>query len=368
MSAKNSQPELFMKLHIANTDFESELSGNSLISIEKSFLLSHFVLQLHFLPWLYASPEDRILVWGEPDGRFLEAFQEKPFVQEKDINSLTGIKEIADWGTSGKIEHWASEHGLPYVHPSLDVVREVNSKEFSFNHCQGLPGAALLRTHREVEQWLSIDSPIKVIKTCFGSAGRGQIKISRHRELDREELKVFLNKEFAKGLPVIGEPWVSRELDFSTQWEIKQDREIRYLGATKMLNTFSGGYLGTLTGNEEAIFGDDRSYLEAHKNAAEALLRKAASKGYTGFAGIDAMIYLSEGRRILHPIVELNARKTMGLAALLFQQRDFPSSLLSIHYVSQEDLSPEDRPLLPECIVVEGKKKVFSKQLALRVF
>ena len=54
-------------LHICNTFFERELASKSKKSL-KGWIRSHeIVMQLQFLPLLYAGPEDRILVSDLPD-------------------------------------------------------------------------------------------------------------------------------------------------------------------------------------------------------------------------------------------------------------------------------------------------------------
>ena len=51
-----------------------------------------------------------------------------------------------------------------------------------------------------------------------------------------------LDKAFNEGHPLIGEPWVKRLLDFSTQWVISKTGAITYLGATLMENKSRGQY------------------------------------------------------------------------------------------------------------------------------
>ena len=54
--------------------------------------------------------------------------------------------------------------------------------------------------------------------------------------------------------------------------------------------------------------------------------------GYFGNVGIDAMVYRSENGPQLHPIVEINARKTMGFAALELQKRHFPNKTITLSF------------------------------------
>ena len=104
---------------------------------------------------------------------------------------------------------------------------------------------------------------------------------------------------------MIGEPWVERILDFSTQWKDGQ-----LVGVTIFENEPNGTYKGTYAGVVEEWA------LEDHLRVALPLIEKMGKMGYGGHIGIDAFIYLWEGERRLHPIVEINGRKTMSWVAL----------------------------------------------------
>jgi hypothetical protein len=370
-----------MELLLANTDFEFELDSQKVIPLEKSMALGNLTLQLHFIPVLYAGPEDNILVYGLPEKNYEEYLLKLGLWRDKELlpkfTRIGALKiapgsKIRTWGASKRIQQWAIEHEIAYAMPPWQTVIEVNSKAFSFEHCPRLPDAALLSSEEEVRAWLHLYWPKKVLKTCFGLASRGHFMIDTEREINQKALKSFLQTEFVKPLPVIGEPWVERLMDFSTQWEVGTDKIIRYLGTTCIMNSSTGRYMGTIAGEEKKIMGKYLPFLEEHQQAAEKLLKVTAEKGYFGFAGVDAMIYCmpeSGEKAFLHPIVELNARMTMGLAALLFQQRHFPKNVISIHYCSKEELLSEHRTyaLLPEAIWKENIKKSFAKQLFFQI-
>jgi hypothetical protein len=162
----------------------------------------------------------------------------------------------------------------------------------------------------------------------------------------------------------LAEPWLSRLIDFSTQWEMRKGKPPKCLGTTRLVNTPSGEYVSTLVGNEKQILGEYASFLEAHKQEASKLIEQIASQGYFGFAGVDAFVYLGADKKPhLHPIVELNARKTMGLAALLFQQRYFKNQILQLAFCATPP--PGSFPLLPKSIWINGTKRIFKRQLAV---
>ena len=72
--------------------------------------------------------------------------------------------------------------------------------------------------------------------------------------------------------------------------------------------------------------------MEKHQEIALDVLKKIATCGYFGNIGVDAMVYRLNGEILLHPIVEINARKTMGYAALTLQQQHFPEEILTLSF------------------------------------
>ncbi|NRA89875.1 MAG: hypothetical protein HRU43_01915, partial [Simkaniaceae bacterium] len=87
-------------------------------------------------------------------------------------------------------------------------------------------------------------------------------------------------------------------------------------------------------------------FLKEHLDAAQVPIQKLFEMGYRGNLGIDAMVYNQK----LHPIVEINLRKTMGWLALKLGK--------SLAYEERED------GLLPNFLDI-GKKITFQKQMNL---
>lgn len=269
------------RLHICNTFFERELQSSSKKSLGE-WLRSHpIVMQLQFLPLLYAGPDDRILVSDlpvNPDPR-LCLIDDPP----------KGL-EIEHWGPSLAIEAWAKKHGLRYEIPDWETIRAVNSKVFSFTKAPQLPGGKLLHTSEEIKDWIEKTPEPKVLKSPFGTAGAGHI-------LNPNVKRLYIG-------PFIGEPWVERVLDFSTQW-----LNGKLIAVTVFENEPNGTYKGTFEGEVEPWA------LEQHLAAAKPLVDCIGQMGYSGHIGIDAFIYLWKGEKRVHPVVEINGRKTMSWVA-----------------------------------------------------
>lgn len=332
-------------LHIANTNFETELIAPQ--TTFAALIQSHPIfMQLQFLPVLYAEPGDGIAVTHVPSSVFphCHLLEERHFPYE-------GVKS---WGASLSIAAWAEKKKLSYQMPNWEVVKLVNSKAFSFREAPKLPGAALIDSMDELEKWIDKTEGPKVLKSCFGVSGKG------HLFLPSDHLKRFGEQEFAAGRPLIAEPWVERKLDFSTQWIIHPDK-IEYLGATICVNDQRGKYHSNQVGDLPFLFGKYFPFLEKHQEIVFPLLQKMQALGYFGNAGIDAMIW---GNDKLHPVVEINARKTMGWIALEISKRRFPKQTIALSYLTKSSLAN----LLPDAIVQKnGALFHFSRKLVVEI-
>ena len=328
-------------LHIANTFFETELT-------KEGFLFSLFeknpiFLQLQFLPLLYGKSEDGIGITHAPDSSFTtprwHLLSDHNFPYSK----------IESWGASKAVATWAKQHQILYRMPPWEVVRHVNSKAFSFQEAPQLPGAALLHTWEELQKWDQTTQGSKVLKSCFGVSGRGLLLLPSKR------MEEFAQREFRAGRPLVAEPWVARKFEFSTQWKI--DHSIEYLGATICLSNERGSYEATLVGND--IFKPHQQHLEKHREVVFPILQKIQQLGYFGNVGVDSMVW---GDNHLHPVVEINARKTMGWVALQLSKHRFPKQTIRVSYLAKQN----GDNLLPSAVIKkDGTKIHFNRKLTI---
>jgi len=326
------------RLHICNTFFEAELESGLLRPLRDWLRVSPVVLQLQFLPLVYGSSDDRILVSDLPD---------TPDERLCTLEKAEG--PIEDWGPSLAIQAWAKTKGIEYRIPDWEIVKKINSKIFSFEESPKLPGSALLKDVKEAMRWIEkIEGP-KVLKTAFGTAGRGHFHVGKDKRLDE-----FLKKQT---VPVIGEPWVERVFDFSTQW-----KGGNLLGVTVFENEWNGTYKCTLAGPWKPWRKGSFDWaLEEHLAIAKPLVEKIKKLGFAGNLGIDAYVYRWQGKERLQPVVEINGRKTMSWAALQVQQTRFPEKTIRFCYGKSE------KGLLPMELKLVGRVVRFPRQISLVV-
>ena len=95
--------------------------------------------------------------------------------------------------------------------------------------------------------------------------------------------------------------------------------EVTFRGYS-LFQTAHYGYAGNLLMPDDAILSTLSQYLDIqeilqNQNLVRDFLQKHFAPYYDGEAGVDMFVYQEDGRHKLHPFVEVNLRKTMGLAA-----------------------------------------------------
>ena len=323
-----------MKLHICNTQFEWELVHPG-INLENSFASHPVHLQLQFLPFLYGDREDQVFITDGPENDFFKANMPKPY------RDPAAITEVESWGPSLAIKKWTERHHLKYDIPDMGIVKTIASKTFPFEQGISLPGAACIKTEKDLQNWLKeINGPF-VLKLPFSTAGRGNKIFKCKTALHYGEILPILSKNGV----LLAEPWITRSNDFSSQWNIEKNGTIACLGWTEMICSDRGSYLQTLISDETPPFFDE------HIEIVKPLLEKIAEMGFFGQLGLDAFVY----DNLLHPVCEINPRKTMGWLALQFKEKlGLPN--LKMHY------GQGDSGLLPHHL---ENHKPFSLQLTV---
>jgi hypothetical protein len=356
--------------YLNNTDFEFELA-NPQLSIFQSWEQHLLCQQLQYLPLLYANPEDTVAVSAFPTVAFLKEIQQLKWRNHEPLAHLVNWEEkfafkgqtCLVWGASQQMHRWAQEREMHYPFSTdWEIIREINSKAFS--HCYSiLPEAALLADVAELERWLQRVKGKKVIKTCFGLSGKGNRLISQNAL--NSSLLLFCNKEWNEGRVMIGEPWLDKVFDFSSQWIIHSQGSHELLGLTVFETDEKGMYLGTLAGNKEKIFGSFLSYASDHQVFAKKVLTDLAQKGFFGYVGIDALIYRLGEKICLYPIVEINARQTMSSVALRLQKKWFPEHSIRLRFTTLQDPQPSLLPLELLDPVNQSVARCFKRKFVL---
>jgi len=176
------------------------------------------------------------------------------------------------------------------------------------------PGAA-----REIEarvaSWPAWAQPSFVLKPRFGTSGRGRASGGAGGDT---RWHAALARLAERGGALL-EPWLTRSWDASVQLFIDEAGEAELLGSLLQLLSPAGvprGHRGSIdaSGRVSSLLARDAELCEA----ALQIARSAAAAGYRGPCGVDAFAYrdAESGAESLRPVVELNARFTLGTVAI----------------------------------------------------
>lgn len=195
--------------------------------------------------------------------------------------------------------------------PGIDTVKRVNSKIFSTllaNEYGNSAGGEIIRSSQDLVSsglQLLAKSPF-LVKDAFGVSGKGNILVEKEQILRHLARHFQKQEQEGKETEIVIEPLLNKKTDFSCQFLVDESGTYSILSVHEMANkgfSFSGiEPAGNLLLNTLEHSGYYRTV--------EKLARTLFEQGYYGPVCLDSMI-LHSGEII--PIVEINARKSMGV-------------------------------------------------------
>ena len=149
------------------------------------------------------------------------------------------------------------------------------------------------------------------------------------------------------------EKWVDRVFDFSSQWLF--DDSVHELGLCGLINNQKGSYMGSIYPLKNNPFHD---FFVKHIEFIRPILQNFHKEGFRGHLGVDAFIYLENGKPCLCPLIEINPRKTMGYVALNLSKHFNQTVKISFGPFTKDSI-------LPRHIQKNGAIIKYSKNLNL---
>ena len=205
----------------------------------------------------------------------------------------------------------------------FDVVARVNSKLWS--HALevelgvALPGAAAASTFAELSEAVARACPLRgdkwVVKSPHGFAARDRV-LGRGPRLEGPQA-AWVRRRLGRGETLIFQPWLEVVREYGVVLEISPAGSLTIQGVSDLQTNGAGTGTGYLLGRAPA----PRRAGELERIARLVAARLFAA-GYHGPAGIDAL----EHRGGLHPLLEVNARYTMGFVALAVERELKPAT------------------------------------------
>jgi len=226
---------------------------------------------------------------------------------------LSGARP-SPWAVVPGLEAACARLGIAASLPKAEVVQRVNSKSFShaLARSMGLFGAGMLvRSEAELVcevRRLLADGKC-VVKDPFGVSGKGAQVLGAGAELERLAAHLGRQVEAGKRVELLVQPLYERAADFSCHFEVDTGGLASLHGVQAMSNdglAFSS--VGPASPELLAVLERERYW-----GVMEQVARALASEGYRGPVCVDSMV-LRDGTLV--PLLEINARKSMGLLNL----------------------------------------------------
>lgn len=283
-----------------------------------------------------AKSDDVVWVERRPAAPFLEGLRDAGFAVPQLVCSGEELGQrpfdrFEPWGMSRRARRFTE--ALPVEFRRRDE-RPDEPAYASKVWAARLPEAAafpvrLCRTMAEVRD--ALFPGWSVVKAPLGASGRNALRVAPHG-IEIHQAR-WIERTLAAQGGVLVEPWVERLADFSVQLDVGGAGKT-VLGVTRFLTDARGQYIGhwlnaPYAGLDPTVVRvlHQRDYLATLERTGRAVAAALAAAGHRGPAGMDAFIYRTgEGDVALRPLVEVNARYTMGRIALALERRLYPGT------------------------------------------
>ncbi|MFC4465766.1 hypothetical protein ACFPH6_14755 [Streptomyces xiangluensis] len=201
--------------------------------------------------------------------------------------------------------------------PPVAAVAEVNSKSWSNDLVRklGLPGAGrMVRSVGELADAVADYGWPAVVKDPYGVSGRDTLEIPTPGVLTAVQRTLRRQSEAGKNVELVVQPKFTVRRDFSGHVEVSRAGGVTVLGVQIMTNQ-GFRHAGSRPADPAFLgFLETNGYFDVLTEVADAV----ADAGYWGPVGVDSMI-LADGTSI--PVLEINARRSLGLLSLSLDQQ-----------------------------------------------
>ncbi len=309
-----------------NADFEVELAhaaGGSARPYRRAQNYAALNRRLSAQMLWLTTPGDALLVeepWDEPlvreaRGRGVELV--RPGGANPQADRL-----FTPWGWTPAAAREGERAGAVVRPVAFDVVARVNSKLWSHalevEMGWALAGARVARSAEELSEAAAGACPGPqdkwVVKSPFGFAARDRV-LGRGPRVGGAQ-GAWAARRFARGEALVFQPWLEVVREYGVVCEVPGDGPHRLLGVSDLRTNGAGTGLGYVLGRPPAP-----ARMRELERVAAVVCERLRAEGYRGPAGIDALEHAGG----LHPLLEVNARYTMGFVALAVERELKPS-------------------------------------------
>lgn len=226
------------------------------------------------------------------------------------------------WGWTRTAAKEGTRAGADVRPPDFELVARVNSKLWS--HALevelgwALRGARVVNTPEELSEAAACACPRAeekwVVKSPYGFAARERV-LGRGPRVEGAQA-AWACKRLARGEPLIFQPWLEVVREYGVVVEVVAEGAHQLLGVSDLRTNGAGTGVGYVLARPP----EPRRMRELEETAA-VVCERLRAEGYQGPAGFDALEHAGG----LHPLLEVNARYTMGFIALAVERELRPA-------------------------------------------
>ncbi|MCQ2284508.1 MAG: hypothetical protein MJZ57_06375 [Bacteroidales bacterium] len=282
----------------------------------------------------YLIPEDGILFLPYREHlRFYDtatkAFMEHP----------PHIDKIVPWGWDALMRqqcspfftgHLLDAQRIANTHALAHRANTISAMEFLREQCPSIEiptAATLLLSAKEVEKFVTEQREV-ILKSPYSGNGRGNLYAHEGQytpTLARQSSGVIRRQG-----AILGEPLYNLVQDFALEFLCHKGR-VSFAGYS-LFNTRHYGYAGNVLCSDECIEHTlsqwvSISQLHEIRTKLTTYLQMFVAPDYDGYVGVDMFVYQENREYKINPMVEMNIRMTMGMAAhILYEKYVHPNA------------------------------------------
>ena len=242
------------------------------------------------------------------------------------------ITACVPWGWSPQIKRRLRVMGIDEILPSDDSVssmRKLSNRRSSIAILEALhragvdvPPMPLYFTNPDDVARFVNNRPHCVLKAPWSGSGKGIAWGIGRVETPMEH---FYKGVIKRQGGVVCEEFLNGKVEFAMEF-FTDGNAVSFAGYS-LFNSFKGSYSGNVLASDCEIEGflsgfiPKEQLLKVKELLPDVLCNLLKDCGYTGYFGVDMMIYESDGALHLNPCMELNLRMNMGMASRLFFDR-----------------------------------------------
>jgi hypothetical protein len=292
-------------------DFDTDLAS------VRSCRQQQSCIEARFYYFVCGRPDDRIILDAAPDQAYAPYLFDHGIAVPRQYSESETISDHTafPWGWSASAVDRFVRCGVKMHHPALEIVRAVNSRLFcsriAERHGLGVDGAQICASASEARTRIRASRTFPlVVKPEHGNAGIGFIHLLSADQAKDDRI----DRLYARpGAAAVVEPWVSREGDLSSRFQLDSAGDTAAVTHHRTLNNRGGIYFGNLMGPTDSLVATWRDRLDA---GVRTVSRELHAAGYFGPAGLDWVVYrdAATGRENC-ALVDINARQPMSFVA-----------------------------------------------------